>query len=494
MDALKIVMIAAEAVPFAKAGGLADVVGALPIELERLGAGVSVVMPRYGSIDLGRYGFAPYDPFPRGETVVGPDRVPFDVHCGTIPRSNVRAFLIGNDTYFGRAGIYVDPDTGVDYPDQVDRWIFFQRAAVEFLRAALPGVNIVHCHDHQTGLVPAYVQRDGGLRQAGSVFTIHNMGYQGLFSRDTLLRAGFAGHDFYPGSPFEFFGSVNFMKAGIALADLITTVSETYAREISHSREFGYGLEGVVAARGADVMGILNGIDTEEWNPATDPLIAAHYSASDLAGKRENKRLLLEEFRFPNPNLDRPVLAMVSRIDVQKGFDLVAPSLESILKEDVYFVMIGTGNKQTETALGAIAARHPERAGMVFAYDNAMAHRIEAGADIFLMPSRYEPCGLSQLYSMRYGTVPVVRTTGGLADTVPEFDPDAGTGMGFRFGRYETDALMWAIRRALSFWQKPDVWRTIMVNGMTADFSWAASARRYLDAYHRVTRRRAVGV
>jgi starch synthase len=495
MNPMRVAMIAAEAVPFAKAGGLADVVGALPAELERLGVEVSVVMPRHRSIDLEQFGFKPFSDFPGAEASVGSLRLPFEVHCGTVPRSNVRVFLIGNDWYFDRAGIYVDPRTGLDYPDQADRWIFFQRAGIELLRVALSHIDVVHCHDHQTGLMPAYLdrflQRDGILRRAGTVFTIHNMGYQGLFPRDTLVRAGLGDHEFYSGSAFEFFGNVNLMKAGIMLADLVTTVSETYAREIAQSSEFGYGLEGVIAGRGADVVGILNGVDVNDWNPATDPLIAAHYSPSDLRGKRDNKRALLDRFGLHHANLDRPVLAMISRIDAQKGFDLIVPALESILAEDVYFVMIGTGNKETERALGEIAARRPQRAAMIFAYDNALAHQVEAGADIFLMPSRYEPCGLSQMYSMRYGTVPVVRAIGGLADTVQEFDPEMGSGMGFRFGHYDVDAFMWAIRRALSFWDKPDVWRKIAVNGMTADFSWATSARKYLDVYQRAAARRA---
>jgi starch synthase len=308
-----------------------------------------------------------------------------------------------------------------------------------------------------------------------------------------MFSAGLGEHEFYAGGPFEFFDSVNFMKAGIVLADMVTTVSETYAREISQSSEYGYGLEGAVAQRGADVVGILNGVDVREWNPAEDPMIAARYSVDDLGGKLENKRALLERFGFPNPNLQRPVLAMISRIDIQKGFDLVVSTLESILAEDVYFVMIGTGNKETERALAEIASRHPGRASIVFDYDNSLAHQIEAGADVFLMPSRYEPCGLSQMYSMRYGAVPVVRATGGLADTVHEFDPEIGTGSGFRFGQYSTDAFMWAVRRALGFWERPDLWRKIMINGMSADFSWAASARKYMDVYRRVIERRTIG-
>ena len=485
---LQIAMVAGEAVPFAKVGGLADVLGALPLHLEQLGASVSVIIPRYRSIDIERFQFEAY-PIPNLPPIfLGFESHPFDIHKGKLPGSNVDVYLIGNDHFFGRDGIYFDPATGKDFPDQTDRWIFFQHAAMEFLRLTAPEVDIIHCHDHQTGLIPAYVRRlyrpGGAFLQTRVVFTIHNMGYQGLFAPEVMQRTGLNLADFYPGSPFEFYGMLNFMKAGISFADLVTTVSETYAREIRESSEYGYGLEGVLADRGDELVGILNGIDYEIWNPETDPLIPAHYSARSRKGKKDNRQALLQEFGLAN-RADWPVLAMISRIDAQKGFDLLVSILDDLLAEDVYFVLLGSGNKETEAALRAIVERHPDRAALRFSYDNDLAHLIEAGADIFLMPSKYEPCGLNQMYSMRYGTVPVVRATGGLADTVLEFDPKSGLGTGFTFVNYDPVHFRGAIDRALEFRKQPDVWRRIAVNGMTTDLSWTRSAARYMEIYRR---------
>jgi starch synthase len=304
-----------------------------------------------------------------------------------------------------------------------------------------------------------------------------------------MMRAGFDEAQFYPTSPFEFYGMMNFMKVGITYADLVTTVSETYAREIQENKEFGYGLEGVLRERSGDLIGIINGIDDRLWNPAGDPLIPAAYSASDPSAKIESKKALLAKFGLDDSRLDRPVFAMISRIDVQKGFDLVVSVLDYLLSKDVCFVQLGTGNKETEAFLQSIVERHRGRAGIRFEFDNGSAHITEAGADIFLMPSKYEPCGLNQMYSMRYGTVPIVRSTGGLADTVREYDPASGEGTGFCFAEYDAEHFKAAIDRALALWPDREQWRRIMANGMTQDFSWTASARKYIAAYERVLNR-----
>jgi starch synthase len=487
-NGMHIVMLAGEAVPFAKVGGLADVLGALPPELEKLGLTVSVVIPRYRVIDLQKFGFEPVPDFAS---------LPFDVHRSVLPGTNVSVFLIGNDSFFDRDGIYTDPVTGGDYPDQADRWIFFQRSALEFVREGLSNVDILHCHDHQTALIPAYLQRfyrghapHSMLGRAGTVFTIHNMGYQGVFPGDTMARSGFDLREFYPMSPFEFFGSMNFMKVGVIFSDAVTTVSETYAREIQSSAEFGYGLEGVLRNRMEPPLGILNGIDYGVWDPSSDPLLPAHYSARELAGKRLNKDAVLREFGFDESRRHRPLIAMISRMDVQKGFDLLLAILDELLSvEDVSFVLLGSGNKELEGRLQAIVAQHPGRAGVGLGFNNPLAHLIEAGADIFLMPSKYEPCGLNQMYSMRYGTVPVVRATGGLADTVQEYDPTTGQGTGFIFDDYDALDFKAAIGRALRAWDDKAAWNQIMQNGMTADFSWSRSARRYADLFENVKRR-----
>jgi len=482
---MRVVMIAGEAVPYAKVGGLADVMGALPPQLEKLGVAVSIIIPRYRGIDLQRHGFHPYP-------VSG--YLNFDVQTTVLPNSSVRVFLIGINSYFDRAGIYVDSTTGLDYADQADRWIAFQRAALEFVRVALSPVDILHCHDHQAALIPAYRQKLYGkypeFSQTRCVLTIHNMGYQGIFPPVVMSRSGFGPADFYPGSPFEYYGQLNFLKVGIAFADLVTTVSPTYALEIQESTELSFGLNGVLSDRQDPVLGILNGIDYDTWNPLSDLLIPARFSGrSDeaLEGKSIDKRALLKAFGLDESRMDKPLLSMLSRIDVQKGFDLVIRVLDDLLDRDLTFVLLGTGHRESETMLKEIIARHPGRAGIRLAYDEALSHLIIAGADMFLMPSKYEPCGLTQMYSMCYGTVPVVRATGGLADTVQDFDRNTGIGTGFCFRAYEADAFMEAITRAVEMWNNKPTWKTIMRNGMASDFSWTRSARQYLNAYQERT-------
>ncbi len=486
---LRVVMVAAECLPFAQAGGLGDVIGALPVELEKLGINVAVVIPRYRVIDLHKFGFQPYN-VARGTRIhLGWEEMFYDVHVATMAGSSVKVFLIGNDRFFNRDGIYVDPQTGRDFGDQSDRWIFFNRAAIEFLQNEFPDVDIIHCHDHQAALIPAYLRRfyrrNGVFAKTHSVYTIHNLGYQGLFPREVMSRAGFYDAEFYPTSPFEFYGAFNFMKVGIVHADLITTVSPTYAREIQESKEYGYGLEGVLRERSRDVVGILNGIDINAWNPATDPLIPSHYDTTNLTGKVENKRALLREFGLDDANVDWPVLAMISRIEAQKGFDLVVNILDDLLQRDLRFVMLGTGNKETEMYLQDVANRHPGKASIRFVFEPRLAHLTEAGSDIFLMPSKYEPCGLNQMYSLRYGTVPVVRATGGLADTVREFQPDGNDGVGFRFSDYDAHHFRSAVERALGLWPDRGSWKKLMVNGMSQDLSWSLSAAKYVELYTR---------
>ncbi len=483
-------MAAVEAVPFAKVGGLGDVLGALPVALEKLGVGVTVVLPRHRVIDLQRFGFEPYRAPGNGRAYVGFENVPYDVHRGKMPNSSIDVFLIGNDRFFDRPGIYFDPATGWDYGDQADRWIFFQRAVMEFFQFASPAPDILHCHDHQTALIPAYLRRyyrtGYSYTHTKTVFTIHNMGYHGWFPREVLARSGFSDAEFYPFSPFEFYGLMNFMKVGITFADLITTVSPTYAREIQEKYEFGLGLEGVLRQRSDSVIGILNGIDDEQWNPATDRLIPANYAPTELSPKFENKKEVFHKYGLDPSHLERPLLAMISRIDSQKGFDLVATILDELLSRDLYFVLLGSGNKETEGYLRTIISRNPGKAGMRVEFDNGSAHITEAGADIFLMPSKYEPCGLNQMYSLRYGTVPVVRKTGGLADTVQEFDPATGIGTGFVFDDYDPQQFKAAINRALDLWPDKNSWRQLMQNGMHQDLSWTKSAKKYVEAYERV--------
>jgi starch synthase len=466
-------MVAAEAVPFAKAGGLGDIIGALPRALETLGVATTIAIPRYRTIDIEKFGFRPI-----------PGR---DVHHAVLSGSCIEVFLIGNNQYFDRDGIYFDIATGKDYFDQADRWIFFQRAVMDFFKNR-QALDIIHCHDHQTGLIPAYLRRfyRDSFPGTRSVFTIHNMGYQGIFAKEYMVRAGFDDAEFYPTSPFEFYGMLNLMKVGIMYSDVITTVSETYAHEIQSSREYGYGLEDVLKERANALIGIRNGIDDAQWNPAKDKLIPARYSVSNLSAKLKDKRALLDRFGLDKNHPEWPVLAMISRIDIQKGFDLVVSVLDYLLSKKLFFVLLGSGNKETEAYLRTIIERHRGRAGMRFEFDDASAHLVEAGADIFLMPSKYEPCGLNQMYSLRYGTVPVVRLTGGLADTVQEYNPLTGKGTGFCFTDYTPEDFRAAIDRALALWPDRKAWIGLMRNGMQKDFSWTESAKRYVEVYERL--------
>jgi len=484
-------MVSAECLPFAQAGGLGDVIGALPVELQKLGVEASVIIPRYGFIDLQKFGFQPYHVSAGTRVPFGWEETSYDVQVSTLPGSPVKVYLIGNDHFFNREGIYFDPHSGRDYGDQSDRWIFFNRAAIEFLRSEFPAIDVIHCHDHQTALIPAYLRkfyrRDGKFEKTGCVYTIHNLGYQGMFPRGVMWRAGFNEAEFYPTSPFEFYGAFNFMKVGIVYADLITTVSPTYAREIQESKEIGYGLEGVLRERSRDVIGILNGIDVNAWNPATDPLIPAHYDVANIRGKSRNKLALLREFGLDESRVKVPLLAMISRIELQKGFDLLLTILDEVLSRNLSFVLLGTGNKDTERYLAkTIHERHRGKASVRFAFEQRLAHLIEAGADIFLMPSKYEPCGLNQMYSLRYGTVPVVHATGGLADTVVDYNPATGEGTGFRFVAHDPDQFKAAIDRALAVYANRPSWIKLMKNGMRQDFSWRRSARTYVDVYNRL--------
>lgn len=486
---LRVAFVATECFPFIKIGGLADVIGSLPKALTSLGAGVDLILP----------GFVPTGTSPVAGEIVAPIRVGAEpplqasVRVLEVPDSRIRAFVIEDGHFFPRKGLYVDPDSGADYPDQAARWAFFQRAALALLERECPDVDVIHCHEHQTALIPIYVEhlcrRRGVFRETAVVLTIHNLGYQGIFPADALPGEGLPGAALSPGGLLEFYGRCNLMKGGILTADALTVVSPTYAREVQ-TPEYGYGLDREIAERQSDLFGILNGIDIREWDPEADTRIPASFSASSPDGKHADREALLSALGLTRSA--GPTLAMLARIDPHKGFDLVTAVLDEILEEDIRFVLQGMGDRAIQSQLAKIAGAHPDKAAVRFVFDDDLAHRIIAGADIFLMPSRYEPCGLTQMYALRYGTVPVVRRTGGLADTVREFDAQQGTGTGFLFDDYEPEAFRAAIDRALAAWRGPH-WGTLMRNGMSVDFSWTASARRYMDVYRHALGKRRTG-
>ncbi len=498
-EGLKVLFAASEVAPFAKTGGLADVAGALPRALARLGLDVRVVMPKYRLVDEAWHRLRPTGlslevPISgRTETAeVLEGRL--DGPGGKDP--GVPVYLLRADRYYDRDGLY--GVAGQDYADNAERFVFFSRAVVELARQGAFRPDLLHCHDWQTGLVPVYLESlyagDPDVGGAASVFTIHNLGYQGLFWHYDMHLTGLGWELFTP-EGIEFWGKISFLKGGLVFADMLTTVSPTYAKEIQ-APEMGHGLDGVLRARADRLVGILNGIDYEEWNPSTDPHIAKTYAPRALAGKKACKADLQRTFGLPvEPRV--PLFGVVTRLVEQKGCDLLAAILPALVERGAQLVLLGAGDPAYEDLFRNAAARWPAHVGARIAYDNALAHKIEAGADMFLMSSRYEPCGLSQMMSLKYGTVPIVRATGGLEDTVIEADPKQG-GNGFKFREYDAGALLAAVDRALALYRNARAWQALVRRGMAADYSWDAAARQYLEVYRRARllagSREAVGV
>jgi len=482
---MHIAFVASECVPFSKTGGLADVVGALPRALAASGHQVSVYLPRYRQTKL-----------TNPQTVVSSITVPFDDRyrfCSVVTEGNhsgIDFYFVDYPPYFDRDALYGTPSG--DYPDNAERFALFSRAVLE--ASKILGVpNIFHCHDWQSALVPVLLRtqyvEDPAFRQVGTVFTIHNMGYQGLFPPD-ILPLLMLPWDLFTITRMEFFGNVNFLKGALVESDYVTTVSRKYSQEIQ-TTEYGFGLEGVLRDRAATVTGILNGVDYDEWSPQKDKFIAAKYSPQDLSGKAKCKQDLLEAFGVSGADPRLPVIGIVSRFAAQKGFDLISQIADRLAREEMIVVALGAGDKQYEEMFQRLHKQFPQKIAVKVAYDNAIAHKIEAGSDMFLMPSKYEPCGLNQIYSLKYGTVPIVRATGGLDDTIEPSDVRTGKGTGFKFTEYKGEALLLTIREALRAFRDQSSWQTLMRNGMNKDFSWNASAKEYARVYDRVRLMRA---
>ena len=484
--ALRIVMIAAEAAPYAKVGGLGDVVGALPRALEKLGAKVTVIIPAYGNAAGKPFQIEPCRDVPGFDVSLGNFSEYAYVFQTTMPETGVTVYHIGSRQYFERGGVYDDPVTGEGYGDNMERYVFFMKAALELILRLPDSFDVIHCHDSHAALIPGLIRENydvaAKLVRARTVFTIHNLAYQGNYPRATLDLAGIPQRRFYFGSPFEFWDQVNFMKAGIVLADEVTTVSPTYAEEIQ-TPELGFGLDGVLRERKDHLYGIINGIDYDEWNPETDPFIAARFSSRKLSGKAVCKQDILKYFDLGHGRdlKSVPLIGIISRLANQKGFDLIAEAIPMIAELDMYLVILGTGQQYYNDLVKGIAARYPEKIATRLVFDNPLAHKIEAGCDMFLMPSRYEPCGLNQLYSLRYGTIPIVHRTGGLADTVVPYDGNTGTG--FCFTEYSAGALTQSISDALSVYADQSAWKKLVRRAMAEDWSWENSAGRYMDLY-----------
>jgi starch synthase len=472
-------MIASEATPFAKTGGLADVMGALPAALARLGWEPTVVIPKYRGVSAGTL----VERFPL--TVGGLTR---EAGMFEAPLADgVRAVLVECPDLFDREAMYGPDNT--DYPDNPRRFAFLVRAALEFFARRGSPPSIVHAHDWQAGLAPVYLKTRYAshpvLAGVPVVFTIHNLAYQGLFEADWLPRLDL-GWELLTPERLEFWGRISFLKAGIVDAAVVTTVSPRYAWEIQ-TPDLGFGFDGILRSRRENLVGILNGIDTQEWNPAADRFIPQPFDIDDLSGKSAAKSEALRRFalRDDEETMGRPLVGMVSRMIDQKGFDLIAALEDRLPHLEATFIVLGTGEARYQDLWMRLAKTYPRQIGAHIGFDEALAHLVEAGSDIFLMPSRFEPCGLNQMYSLRYGTVPVVRSVGGLADTVQDAEPFTSASTGVVFDEYEPGALLGALIRALQLFANKNLWRALVRNGMRMDYSWDRSAAKYVNIYER---------
>jgi starch synthase len=482
-------MVASEVAPWAKTGGLADVTGALPQALEHLGHDVTLVMPRYRGVAASS-GDTATQAVPLGQRT-------YDVTYHTAKLSlRRRLVLVDVPDLFDREGLY--GRAGRDYDDNAVRFGLLAAAGLDYAERLDVGrpPDVVHAHDWQAGLVPTLLTVDPArfprLRQAGTVFTIHNLAYQGLFPRDVVPTLGL------PWSAFtletgEFYGRFSFLKAGLVYSDYLTTVSPSYCRETQEAR-FGAGMEGVLFARRYRYSGILNGIDTTTWDPASDPYVPARFNASDLSGKQVCKRALLERFGLSvgDDALARPVVGMVSRLVEQKGLALIEAAAPALIQLDATWIFVGTGEARFETFLRSFQQQYPSRVGVFIGFDEPLAHLLEAGADMFLMPSTFEPCGLNQMYSLRYGTVPIVTAVGGLDDTVQPYTARASGANGFKFREITPAALVRTVRQAVRLYHDKSVWLPLMRQGMAIDHSWETSAREYVKVYRRARQAAAV--
>lgn len=488
-ESLRVIIAASEAVPFSKTGGLADVAGALAKSLDQLGHDVTLFLPDYFQLRQNNSTLPPIaDAGLRFSISMNGRVVPGTLNWTTLPDCNVRVLLIRQPEYFDRRQLY--QEHGHAYVDNCERFSYFCRAVMEISRQMILRPDVVHCNDWQTGLINGLLQtqyqgRPGFERTAG-VMTLHNMAYQGRFWHFDMPLTGMDWR-YFNHNQMEAWGDLNLLKTGIAFADQITTVSPTYANEIC-TPDGGYGLEGLLFHRRDDLVGILNGIDDDVWNPETDQHLPARYSIRTFTDGKPQCKAHLQRRMHLDERADVPILGMVSRMADQKGFDLITGAAERILAQDLQLVFLGTGDPFYEGQLRELSGRYPGKVAAEIGFDESLAHQIEAGADMFLMPSRFEPCGLNQMYSLRYGTVPIVRKVGGLADSVENFESESEslqTATGFVFVDYSKELLAETIEKAVLLFRKPDIWNQIIRNGMSRDWSWNRSAQEYVSVYRK---------
>lgn len=486
-DSLKILLVSSECAPFAKTGGLADVVAALPKALAEDGHDVRVVMPFYRQVAKGKHGISAIEQRVALDPKGLPEGMPadFGLRQGVLTGTSIPVYFIDQPAYYDREGLYGDAQG--DYPDNIDRYVFFARATLALAKAIKFQPDVLHGNDWHAGMLPVYLRTafkdDPFFERSGSLLTVHNLAYQGLFPEQAFSRCGLD-WSLFNAEALEFYGQLNFMKGGLSFADRLNTVSPRYAEEIK-TPEFGCGLEGVLRRRSVDLSGIINGVDTDVWDPSKDPNLTLRYHAGSLDNKEALKKQLIQELGLPAMP-GAALVGMVTRLDNMKGLSLVEEVMDYMMHLDLQFVLLGSGEPRYHEYFQRLVEMYPERAAVRLTYDDSMAHKIEAASDIFLMPSRFEPCGLNQLISLRYGTVPVVRAVGGLADTIKEADLRAGTGNGFTFHEYNSMALFNAIKRALAAYTEKPAWRELQARGMAEDHSWSASAKKYEALYREI--------
>jgi starch synthase len=475
---LKILFVSPEVAPFAKTGGLADVAGSLPEALKELDHDIRIITPLYKCTMESEYEFNPLKK--KISVPVGSKIVEGSIYEGRL--RNVPVYFIRRDSFFNRKYLY--GSSRGDYPDNAARFIFFSRSVLETLRAIDFFPDIIHGNDWHCGILPVYLKTiykaAPSYCKIATLYTVHNVAYHGSFPASEFSLTCLPKNLFNPWG-VEFWDKVNFLKGGVLFSDVINTVSEKYSKEIQ-TGEYGFGLDGVFRDRKKDLFGILNGVDYSEWNPATDKFIASNYCEKALAGKRACKKSLIKEFGL-NVNLDHPVIGIISRLTDQKGFDILEEAMEELMSMPLTIVLLGTGDSLHEKLIRGLAKRYPNKLGVKITFDNATAHRVQAGSDLLLMPSRYEPCGLTQIYSLRYGTIPIVRATGGLDDTVKDYDPVTGNGNGFKFKNYSPNELVDKVRFALSVYEDSVAWKSLVHLAMKEDYSWKISAKKYEKLY-----------
>jgi starch synthase len=487
----KIFFVSPEVAPFAKTGGLAEVSKALPKVLKERGHDVRMMMPNYRSVNERKFTLRDVIRLKDMAVPVSGQNMKASGKSSFLPDSKVQIYLLYQKQFFDRDGLYQN-SAGQDYADNAERFIFFCRACLETLKLLQWQPDLIHCNDWQTALIPVYLKTiykdDPFFKDIPVLLSIHNLANQGIFDAAVVQKAGLPPDLFYPGSTLEFSGKFNFLKAGLLAADMISTVSQAYAKDIQQSAEHGRGLEGGLHTRRNDLHGIVNGADYAEWDAANDKFVPNPYSAADLTPKVLNKQALLTRLGLAFGE-ETPLIAMISRFDDTTGLELVDEGFDRLMALGVQMVMLGTGDEKYHKMLTRLAKKYPQQLSVTLRFDNALAHLVQAGADMLLMPSRYEPCGLGQIHAMRYGTIPIVHAAGGLAETVQNYDPRTEAGSGFVFKKYDTDDMLKTIERAIKVFQDKKQWTKLIKNAMKQDYSWEAAVEKYTKLYAKLVAR-----